>query len=215
MPLIKRSFFIPCSGEECIKLAELIKDNISVLEASIDIKEHGIEVTMYGYKTDIKKMWVKIRQVISTYRELMKAGESGYKKIPLEYLVSLTRKTFPPLLLVEILKKKRFTASYENGVIETNADLDTLKELIDRIASIFEEIKYDVRSTTTKYFIVSASILTGLEPRIVIEKGIEKGLLKLEEEKPKLTKEWRQALSEFISQHTSNYDESGTGNTSM
>ncbi|WFO75908.1 DUF2067 family protein [Desulfurococcaceae archaeon MEX13E-LK6-19] len=199
MPIIKRVFFIPCRGDECLKLAELIKDNITTLEAAIEVKEHGIEVTLYGYKTDIKRAWVKVKQIVSLHKELSSLSGKEHKRIPVDYLVSLTRKTFPPILLVEILSRKGYKAKYSNGVIETNADIEFLKNVIEKIAEVYEEIKYSVRGTTTKYFVAAASIILDLDPNYVIEEGLKKGLLRSdEEEKPRLTKEWRQALKEFM-----------------
>ncbi len=72
MPLIKRSFFIPCRGEECLKLVEALKSSLNVNEATISISEGGILIELYGYKTDIKRSWSKSRRIISAYKKGLK-----------------------------------------------------------------------------------------------------------------------------------------------
>lgn len=200
MPIIKRAFFISCREEECLKLADLIKDNISTLEALIDVKDYGIEIVLYGYKTDVRRAWEKIKQIVSFYKELTQATRSKVKRIPVSHIVSLTKKTFPPTLLAEILARKGYRSRYASGVIETDADLEVLKSIVEKISEVYERIKYSVRGTTTKYFITASSILLDLDPDYVIDECLKTGLLKVsgEEDKPKLAKEWRQALDDFI-----------------
>ncbi len=72
MPLIKRSFFIPCRGDECLKLLEALKSILNVNEATISISEGGILIELYGYKTDIKRFWSKSRKIVSTYKKSLK-----------------------------------------------------------------------------------------------------------------------------------------------
>ncbi len=69
MPLIKRSFYISCRGEECLKLVEALKRSLNVNEATISISEGGILIELYGYKTDVKRSWSKSRKIVSAYKK--------------------------------------------------------------------------------------------------------------------------------------------------
>ncbi|MCS7128286.1 MAG: DUF2067 domain-containing protein [Sulfolobales archaeon] len=72
MPLVKRSFFISCRGDECLKLIEVLRSSLNVNEATVSISEGGIIIELYGYKTDIKRSWSKSRKVVRAFKKSLK-----------------------------------------------------------------------------------------------------------------------------------------------
>ncbi len=201
MPLIKREFYIPCRGEECFKLAEIINEKVPQVEfIDISIEENGLRILMYGYKSDIKRAWQVIKQLVKTHRSAIATGPYGLKRISLQYIVEEIHKTYPPLLLEYVLKRKGYYAKLsDDGLyILTNADIDEVLKIADRIHNLTNTIRDLVKGTSTKYFIVAASIILGVNPREVIELALEKGLLDKTNDKYMLRKEWRQALEEVI-----------------
>ncbi|RLG91496.1 MAG: DUF2067 domain-containing protein [Thermoprotei archaeon] len=205
MPLIKRFFYIPCRGEECFKLAELIKEKIPSVEyVDITIEENGLYITMYGYKTDIKYAWEYIRRLISSYKSSITALKGGVKRIKIEYLVEKTRKTFPPIVLVEILERLGYKAGLNQDKTEiyTDAPTELIEEIVNKIWEVINAIKYDVRGTTSKYFAVVLSIVLKMEPEQVLSRAYSMGIMDKDEEgKYRIKKEWRKALNEFISEY--------------
>ncbi len=205
MPLIKRFFYIPCRGEECFKLAELIKEKIPSVEyVDITIEEDGLYITMYGYKTDIKYAWEYIRRLVSSYKSSVTTLKGGIKRIKIEYLVEKTRRTFPPIVLVEILERLGYKAGLNQDKTEiyTDAPTELIEEIINKIWEVINAIKYDVRGTTSKYFVVVSSIVLKMDPEQVLSKAYSMGIMgKDEEGKYRIRKEWRKALNEFISEY--------------
>jgi len=205
LPLIKRFFYIPCRGEECFKLAELIKEKIPSVEyVDITIEENGLYITMYGYKTDIKYAWEYIRRLISSYKSSITALKGGVKRIKIEYLVEKTRKTFPPIVLVEILERLGYKAGLNQDKTEiyTDAPTELIEEIVNKIWEVINAIKYDVRGTTSKYFAVVLSIVLKMEPEQVLSRAYSMGIMDKDEEgKYRIKKEWRKALNEFISEY--------------
>ncbi len=201
MPLIKREFFVPCRGDECFKLAEMINEKTPQVELlDIDINNNGLRIRMYGYKSDIRRAWNTIKQIVKTYRMPMGEGRGRIRKISISYIVEKIKHTFPPTILVYILRKMGYQAEFLSDTYEilTDADPEYVVELADRIAGIVEEIKDLVRGTATKYFIIAASILLDTDPRDVIKGSIQMGILGEEEGKYIIRVEWRQALEEVI-----------------
>jgi len=207
MPLVKRFFYIPCRGEECLKLAEVIREKVPAVEQmDITVSDAGLYITMFGYETDVKNAWKYLRHLIGIYRSAVKA-QHGVLRVKVEYLVAKIRRTFPPRLLVEILKRMGFRAEFDKEAVEikTNAPLDKIEELTKTIVKYIDEIKFTVRGTTTKYYVVSAAILSGLPVSEVLSIGLKLGHLKLDEDdKYVIQIDWRQALSDFIAKIRSN-----------
>ncbi len=205
MPLIKRFFYIPCRGEECFKLAELIREKIPSVEyLDITIEEDGLYITMYGYKTDIKYAWEYIRRLVSSYKSSITTLRGGIKRIKIAYLVEKTRKTFPPIVLVEILERLGYKAglNQEKTEIYTDAPTELIEEIVNKIWEVINAIKYDVRGTTSKYFVVVSSIVLKMDPEQVLSRAYSMGIMDKDEEgKYRIKKEWRKALNEFISEY--------------
>ena len=205
MPLIKRFFYIPCRGEECFKLAELIREKIPSVEyLDITIEEDGLYITMYGYKTDIKYAWEYIRRLVSSYKSSITTLRGGIKRIKIAYLVEKTRKTFPPIVLVEILERLGYKAglNQEKTEIYTDAPTELIEEIVNKIWEVINAIKYGVRGTTSKYFVVVSSIVLKMDPEQVLSRAYSMGIMDKDEEgKYRIKKEWRKALNEFISEY--------------
>lgn len=201
MPLIKREFFIQCRGDECFKIAELISENAPQVELiDIDISDHGLRIKIYGYKSDIKRVWNTIKQLLRIYQTPYITGHGRIRRIPIQYIVGRIKRTFPPSLLVFILKKKGYRASLseDNEEILSDAEPDHVIEIASRIADLTQRIRNITRGTSTKYFIIAASILLDKDPEYIVNKALEKGILERIEDKIRVRKEWRQALEEVI-----------------
>ncbi len=201
MPIIKRSFFVKCRGNECFELASILQEKIPSLDTvEINIGEDGLRITMYGYKSDIKRAWEVIKNTVKTYRAGIIEVGKGIKKYDVSYLVERTKQTFPPILLSEILRHMGYTVevSEDKTSILTSADEDTIIDTIRKMNDVAMEIRFKARGTVTKYFIIASSILTGKPPETVLAEATAYGILGQENEKYRLKKEWRQALEEYL-----------------
>ncbi|OYT40849.1 MAG: hypothetical protein B6U89_00875 [Desulfurococcales archaeon ex4484_58] len=199
MPLIKRSFYIPCKSSECIKIAEIIREKApAVGSMDLEIRDNGIYITMYGYKTDIKNAWEYIRRMIIAYKQSI-IEYKGYRRISIDYLVSKIKHTFPPKLLVEIIKHMGHSIDIDDHIIVTNAPLEIIEDTAKRIVELMDTIKYDVRGKTTKYYVITLSILTNKDPSEIYEKGLMLNhLIKDEDDKYRIRVEWRKAILDFL-----------------
>ncbi|MET1159386.1 MAG: DUF2067 family protein [Thermoprotei archaeon] len=204
MPLVKRVFYIPCKGDLCLKLAEIINEKAPAVEhAEIKISDNGLYITLYGYKTDVRNAWEYIKRIASLYLSAIR-DTGGIKRIKLEYLVDRLRRTFPPRLLAAILNYMGYRCEYDHDKNElvTDAPLEIIEDIAKKIAEIIDSIKYDVRGTTTKYYVVAASIILNTDLETVYRIGVEKKHLVLDEDgKYRIRIYWKQAIEELIREH--------------
>lgn len=198
--MMKRVFTIPCRKDKCLELSNLILEKIGVEEATLRVGENSIEVKVYGYESDVKATWSRIKRLIKEYRSSVKI-EKNLLKIKVDYLVKKTGRAFPPKVLVETLRRKGFFAQYDKGegVIVTDASLDKITECVESITKIYEQVKYDLRGKTAIYYVTILSLVLGREPEFVIEKAKELNHVYLDEDgKLRLRLNLQQALDEFI-----------------
>ncbi|MEM0380101.1 MAG: DUF2067 domain-containing protein [Desulfurococcaceae archaeon] len=199
---MKRFFYIKCSGSECAKLSEIIMENIPSSELiDIVISDNGLYISIHGYKTEIKNIWMKIREIVNSYRSSVVSGK-GYSSLKIEYLVRKFKHTFPPILLVFILNKMNYRAelSIDKNTIHTNAPLDIVEDVVSKIINLLDELKHRVSGTTTKYYVVASCILTNKSIDEVLTDGLKNNHLLIDENgKYKLRIDWKRALNEVIS----------------
>lgn len=202
MARIKRVYFVRCRGEECISLSEFLLENMAgFVDVTMRVVDDGVLIEIYGYKSEVRDAWTKIKKLLSMYSEQFPAGRKGRYRYSLEAVVRRVRHTFPPQLLAEIAARMgRFLAAQE-GYLETDMSPEELYGLASRIAEAMEEVRYEVRGRTTKYYVVAASILSSKPIPDVIDESMELGILGEDEDtgKPVLRYEWRQALDKYLS----------------
>jgi len=199
LPLLKRSFYIKCVGDDCLKLAELIRDKAPAVESmNISIEPYGLRIEMYGYKSDIRNAWLYIRKIVSAYKSAV-VERKGVREISIDFLVEKIGRTFPPRLVEFIMKKKGYMTRLEGDKIITEADTDNITDIIKEIIDILDRIRFDVGGTACKYFIVASSILSGKDYRAVIEFGLANQILDRDSDgKIVLKKEWRSAVDQIL-----------------
>ncbi|ACL11741.1 DUF2067 family protein [Desulfurococcus amylolyticus] len=197
MPLVKRRYRIPCRGEECLKLYELVKERVPSIEhVEFAVTSNGLIVDAYGYETDLKKLWIELKN----YSRMAKGVSGpGLQAFSIDVIVKLTRKTFPPEVLVKILEKQGYKARLEDGTIYTNIEKNRILELVERISELNTAIRGRVKGTAARYFIITVTIITGLQLDDAINHAVEAGLLGVDESGLYVLKhEWRDAVDLFI-----------------
>ena len=204
MPLIKRRFHIPCREDECLKLYELLKERLPpVSYVSIELTNKGLLVEAYGYESDVKQLWIEAKKLIGPLKEVW--GKSGLKKYEVDLLARIARKTLPPRVLVEVLRKMLYVAEYDDNsnAITTNAPRDEVLKLAEKVAELNTIVGKYAANTSTRYFIIAGSVLSGLDPEEVVRISMSLGLLRQHEndeesEKKELTVNWKEALENFL-----------------
>lgn len=201
VPLIKKSFIIPCSGDECIELSNALLENTGGLGTiTIEAKKNHIVVSVYGYKSDVKETWMLIKNLVGERRELKQVGK-GLSRVAVNHLAKILKRTFPPKLLVEILKRNGYYALYEEeeSVITTNASLEELRRIAEALSDVYVRIGDVCRGTITRYYLTALIILTGDELDKIIENAEKLNHIYRDENGKFVVKtDWVKAIDEYI-----------------
>lgn len=176
-------------------LGELKIDNVKV-----EAKGKTITITLYGTKDVIEYNWNIIKNLKKEIFYLHSLKTSNIKCYPHSFLQKYFKITFPLKVLEFLLKNKGFYAKkLQENVLETDASLEEISELVKRINEVSKELRVITKSLSTKKFlsVLSASLEISVEK--VKKIAMELGLL-IEDERgyAKVTKEWEVAVSEFL-----------------
>ncbi len=191
---------MPCSETECLKLYELLKEKApSVNYMSMEVMDKGLLIEVYGYETDVKDLWFELKKITAPLKEITR--KTGMRKYSVSILAKMIHRSFPPRLLVEVLRRMNYRAEYveEEDIIASNAPLEVVASTAERVADLNKEVGKSAASTSTRYFMVAACTLTNLPLNEVIKYSFEHGLLRaLQENKYVLAMDWRTALDLFL-----------------
>ncbi|WP_440060242.1 DUF2067 family protein [Thermogladius sp. 4427co] len=197
MPLSKKVYRIKCVDEPCEKLAEAIGDRISLLgEYNIRIENNYIIIELYGYESDIKKAWFKIKSLLGVPAKGGK-GLAGYR---LDYFFRELGATFSPRILVEVLKRRGFVVETgeDASIIYTNAGREIVVDIARRIIELSNNIPKDVKGSSTRYYLVTLGVLTGVSIQELVDKAVELGHIRRDREGLRLAVEWVRGVEEFL-----------------
>ncbi|MGB9827819.1 MAG: DUF2067 family protein [Thermosphaera sp.] len=200
MPLVKRRFYVNCSHDECVEIIQRVSEKLpSIDTVEYEVGEDGMLIEMYGYSTDIKKAWAVIKEY---FKRSGRPGGKGLVKYSLKSLARQTGKTFPPMVLVKLLGLKGFKASYSSmdEAIHTDAGMDVLTDLINRIDAAVALVRDRVKGTAGKYYLTTLIVATGLGLEDIVSESLRLGHLTINEENGllSLAVEWDKGVDEFI-----------------
>lgn len=160
------------------------------------IRGDKIEITVQGLKHEVQGIWALIKHYYSDIMKVKSQTAKQVKEYPITYIVSKIRRTFPPDVLVEVLRTLGYTAEIRDDSVLTNADLDKIISIASKIADIIDRIKYEVVKKSTKKIIAYAAIVLDKEPEKVIEELKNAGILVEDDEagKPMIRMDIAQAI---------------------
>ena len=198
---ISRKFVLNCIDEQtCIELVNTLLENLpTTMYVSYRIRGNKLEIVVQGLKHDVQGIWALIKHYHSDLLKIKAQKMKEFKEYPIRYIVSKIRRTFPPDIVVEILKAKGYKADLEDDKITTNANLDMVSDIASKVAKILDEIRYDVVGKSTKKIVVYASILLDKNPKDIVRVLIDEGILVEDEEvgKPRLAVNLEQAIKKI------------------
>ena len=192
--------FIPCREDECLKLYELAKDKLPATSyVEFQLTSKGLVIEAYGYETDVKALWFELKKLLPPLKEALSTSKK-VKKYEVGLVAKIIQKTFPPLVLVEVLKHKGYHARFlgESNSIESNASLEEVLEVASKVAELNIEAGKISRNTSTRYYIAALSALTGLPVEEVARLSVKHGLLREEGGVYVVTLDWREALNKAL-----------------
>lgn len=199
MAKAKRVFRIKCPPRKCEQLLERIEEVVSVTgDVEARLLEGAIELRFYGYESEIKASWQKLRALLSG---IGMAPASGPRRFSIDYLVKRVGSTFPPRVLKKVLEKSGFFAEVDSsaGVILTSASEEEVVKAAARVAEAHRAAGERVRGTSARYYVAALSAITGRAVEEVIERAVELGhMSKGEDGRAILRIEWQRGVDSFL-----------------
>ncbi len=199
----KRVFSISCKSKElCQELMEKLWEEGGFSRSVVmSVKGDKLIITIYGLDHEIIETWNRIRGIASLY---IKAHtmRHGITDISYEELTKIAKKPFIPEALVAVLEIMGYSSKYVNNRLLTTAPLSVVVDIVRRIGEALELIGRWRISPSAKKLLTAAYAL-GIDFEEVKALGSELGLLKVEEFKLELLRDWKETLLEIVKAHKS------------
>lgn len=180
------------------RLYEKIVSAIGTSYAEVRFQHGKMFIELVGTDSQIRESWGKIKKAVGELWILQRLQRGGV--VSIEAIVKEAGRTFPPEVLVQVLKLQGYNAQLnkENNTIHTNAPAGEIIALARRIAEVIDEIRFLVKGTVAKRLIAVISVGFNMPAHEAIEYSIKAGVLVKSEEGLKLREEWRKALEKVV-----------------
>ena len=168
---------------------------------SILIKRKGrkLFITISGTYSEIKMVQALIKELVKDI--LSREGvRRGLKVFSEKDIIRLIRRTVSLEVLCIVLKELGYETKYNEveKTIETNAQEEIVRSTAERIVKAIDELKFKTTSTSVKRYLSVLYAITGIDLEDIIARSLDLGLLKEENNKLYMNKEWRNAVKEYL-----------------
>jgi len=164
-------------------------------ELTMTIRGDKLIITIYGLEHEIRETWSRIKEIASLF--LKSISKKGLVNITYEELTKIAKKPFIPNSLVAALELLGYSTKYQGNRLITTAPLELVIELTQKIGKALESIGRWRISPSVKKLLVAAYALN-IDPELVKEIGESLGVLKAEDFKVELLRDWKEALKEIV-----------------
>ncbi|MEB2836546.1 MAG: DUF2067 domain-containing protein [Desulfurococcales archaeon] len=183
----------PAAKGELERFLEALYKAIRSYGAVLRIKGDQLVIEVYGDRAMILDSWTRIKELISDYSRV---ESSTY---PARLIFKEVGLALPLDIIAEVLSLKGYSAAIEEEDLRTDAPYDEVISTALSVKEALEDTKLLYATRTAKKLVVAASALLEEDPHSVIERAIELGLARFDEEgKFELLKPWREALRELV-----------------
>ena len=193
--LYRRVFRIripPAARGELERFLEALYKAIRSYGAVLRIRGDQLVIEVYGDKAMILDSWTRIKELISDYS---RAESSTY---PARLIFKEVGLALPLDVIAEVLLLKGYRATVEGEDLRTDASYDEVVNTALSVKEALENTKLLYAMRTAKKLVVAGSALLEENPHDVVERAIELGLARFDDEgKLELLKPWREALREL------------------
>jgi len=195
--LNKRVFSINCKSKDlCQQLMEYLwKEGTVMRELAMNIKGDKLIITIYGLEHEIIETWNRIREIASLF--LKSTSKKSLVDITYEELTKIAKKPFIPDSLVMALEILGYSVKYQGTRLITTAPLELIIELTQKIGRALEEIGRWRISPSVKKLLATAYVLD-INLELVKEIGESLGVMRIEDFRIELMKDWKEALKEIV-----------------
>ena len=167
------------SPSDAVKFLETLEATIGS-EIAGELKMNKVKIYVYARGERYKEIVRRIQALYSTVRGTYTPGLRRYE---FSALLSISESKTPvsPQVVVELLKLRGFEARLlKGGYIETNADTDTLREIIGELSRAYARLVRLPATTPAKRLVALLSVYWGISVEETVERLVEKGLLRNE-----------------------------------
>lgn len=159
-----------------------------------ELKLNKVKLYIHARGDDYEKL---LRKVHAIYN-ITKGGSigKGLAKYRIDLLQSVSDAPLPvsPLALVELLRLNGYKVRVENGVIETDAGGETIREYYRKLSEIYTHLARIPSTAPTKRLIAVYAAYRNLTPQESIDILEDMGLIKVEGRKLVITHNFKEAL---------------------
>lgn len=168
--------FVFSSPEEAVEFLETL-ERIAGPHISGELRMNKVKIYIHSEGKMYKEILRKIQALYTSSHNISSHASRKYNIMTLLSIADI-KTPIPPVILEELLRLKGYRASLtKSGVLETNADPETIKKLIRELSEAYSVLLHIPSTTQAKRVIALLSVYWGKDVNETISTLKDMGLL--------------------------------------
>ncbi|MCE4611392.1 MAG: DUF2067 domain-containing protein [Desulfurococcales archaeon] len=177
------------------KLVERLSKALKTSMVRLEVRGPKLIVELQGDSASVRTSLARLKSIVS---ELTVKSRRGLNLYPPNLIYREVELAVPLDVVAEVLKSSGYKAQHTSEGLETNAPLEEVLRISEAVANALESIKALPLTTSTRKAVTAASVVTGLPPEEVVERGLQAGVIVEEHDKVIVKGSWREAYSKLV-----------------
>ena len=154
---------------------EMLTDALKHADFSLSSKHGGLKIRFYGEKSTVNDSIRIAKSLSKIFIQSTQADRDGFYAHDLKLLQMASKKIISLESISTVLNHNGFPSRVENRMLITKASLPKVKDTIDRLYAIVQQIPLYARSIAIKKVLLTLCYTLNMVPDFVIEKGVKEG----------------------------------------
>ncbi|MHA1687065.1 MAG: DUF2067 family protein [Candidatus Heimdallarchaeaceae archaeon] len=154
---------------------EMLTDALKHADFSLSSKHGGLKIRFYGEKSTVNDSIRITKSLSKIFIQSTQADRNGFYVHDLKLLQMTSKKIISLESISTVLNHNGFPSRVENRLLITKASLSKVRDIIDKLYGIIQQIPLYARSVAIKKVILTLCYTLNMVPDFIIEKGVKEG----------------------------------------
>lgn len=196
---ISKEIFVNIPDKKLIQnFIEILSDALSYAEFTLTYREGTVKIRVYGEKEEVNQALLTIKSYGKMFLQSITADKEGVYIHNLRLIQQIGSKIISLDILNTVLKYSGFESKIDGQNLVTQATMKEVQYILKQLHNLIQDTPLSVRTQIMKKVLATISYCTNLSPSFVLDKGLELGYFKTQQNNVSINYEPDKCIKDLI-----------------